>query len=46
MSEDEMIRKFLVNHVSEWIGCIEHDLKISSKDVESEEELASRSCLA
>ena len=39
-SEDEKIRKFLVKHVSEWIGCIEHDLKISSKDVESEEELA------
>ena len=38
--EDERIRKFLVKHVSEWIGCIEHDLKISSKDIESEEELA------
>lgn len=38
--EDERIRKFLVKHISEWIGCIEHDLKISSKDVESEEELA------
>lgn len=39
-SEDERIRKFLVKHVSEWIGCIEHDLKLSSGDVESEEELA------
>ena len=39
-SEDERIRKFLVKHVSEWIGCIEHDLKISSKDAESEKELA------
>lgn len=39
-SEDERIRKFLIQHVSEWIGCIEHDLKISSKDIESERELA------
>jgi len=39
-SEDERIRKFLVKHVSEWIGCIEHDLRVSPKDVESEKELA------
>lgn len=39
-SEDERIRKFLVKHVSEWIEDIEYDLKFSSKDVESEEELA------
>ena len=46
-SEDERARKFLVKHVSEWIECIEHDLKLSSKDVESEEELAMfKACLA
>ena len=39
-SEDEKIRKFLIQHISEWIGCIEHDLKNSSKDIESEKELA------
>jgi len=39
-SEDERVRKFLVQHISEWIGCIEHDLTISSKDIESEKELA------
>ena len=39
-SEDERIRKFLIQHVSEWIRCIEHDLSISSRNVESEEELA------
>lgn len=39
-SEDERIRKFLIQHISEWIGCIEHDLKHSSKDIESEKELA------
>lgn len=38
-SEDERIRKFLIQHISEWIGCIEHDLKNSSKDIESEKEL-------
>ena len=40
VSEDERIRKFLIQHISEWIGCIEHDLKNSSKDIESEKELA------
>lgn len=39
-SEDERIMNFLIQHISEWIGCIEHDLKISSKDLESEKELA------
>ena len=39
-TEDERIRKFLIQHISEWIGCIEHDLKNSSKDIESEKELA------
>lgn len=39
-SADERIRKFLIQHISEWIGCIEHDLKISPEDIESEKELA------